>query len=83
MCMCAYAASAEFKAPPVTPEIDIWRSANIMVREHGENAAMVAAQRADAFLAAGDIDGRVVWKRILVAIAELQRRHLNAGESLN
>ena len=54
-------------------EIDIWRSANLMVRERGENAALEAAQRADAMLEQGDTEGCAVWKRILRAIEELQR----------
>lgn len=41
-------------------EIDIWPSANLMVREHGENAALEAAQRADTMLERGDFDGLAV-----------------------
>ena len=64
-------------------EIDIWRSANLMVREHGEDAALEAAQRADAMLERGDVDGCAVWKRILRAIEELQRDVPNSGERPN
>ena len=54
-------------------EIDIYRSAHVLIREHGEDAALEAAQRADAALERGDLDGCVVWKRILAAVAEIQR----------
>ncbi len=64
-------------------EIDIWRSANLMVREHGEDAALEAAQRADTMLERGDMDGCAVWKRILKAIEELQREVPNSGERPN
>jgi len=64
-------------------EIDIWRSANLMVREHGEDAALEAAQRADAMLERGDMDGCAVWKRILKAIEELQREVPKSGERPN
>jgi triphosphoribosyl-dephospho-CoA synthetase len=64
-------------------EIDIWRSANLMVREHGEDAALEAAQRADTMLERGDMDGCAVWKRILKAIEELQREVPKSGERPN
>lgn len=34
--------------------------------------AIHAAMKADKFLAAGDLDGAAVWKRIIRAINELQ-----------
>jgi hypothetical protein len=64
-------------------EIDIWRSANLMVREHGENAALEADQRADTMLERGDVDGCAVWKRILRAIEALQREVPKSGERPN
>ena len=41
------------------PEIDMWRAANLLVKRHGRDAAVLAAQRADECLAAGDEGGRV------------------------
>jgi len=35
-----------------TSEIDIFRTANILVREHGDEADLAAAERADSFLEA-------------------------------
>ena len=54
------------------PDLDIYRSANLIVKRHGEDAPIEAAMRADAMLEAGDLDGLAVWKRILKAIEELQ-----------
>ncbi len=55
------------------PALDIYRSANLLVKQHGADAPIEAAMRADAMLEAGDLDGYAVWKRILRAAAELQR----------
>ena len=56
----------------MTPDIDIWRAATLLMKQHGENAEIVAAQRADLMLERGDPEGRLVWLRIRRAIAELQ-----------
>ncbi len=47
------------------PDLDLYRSANLLVKQHGEDAPIEAAMRADAMLEAGDLDGYAVWKRIL------------------
>ncbi len=56
----------------MTPDLDIYRSANLLIKQHGEDAPIHAAMRADATLEAGDVDGYKVWKRILRAVKELQ-----------
>ncbi len=56
----------------MTPDLDIYRSANLLVKQHGNDAPIEAAMRADAMLEAGDLDGYAVWKRILRAVEELQ-----------
>lgn len=53
-------------------KLDIYRSAAVLVREHGEDADLEAARRADAFLEKGDTGGQRVWLRILAAVKELQ-----------
>ena len=54
------------------PDRDIWRAANLLIREHGADAEIVAARRADEMLERGDRDGQLVWLRIGRAIVELQ-----------
>ncbi len=54
------------------PDIDIFRSANLLVKQHGPDAPIEAAMRADAMLDKGDLDGYAVWRRILRAVEELQ-----------
>jgi hypothetical protein len=54
------------------PDRDIWRAANLVIREHRADAEVVAARRADEMLERGDRDGQLVWLRIRRAIVELQ-----------
>ena len=56
------------------PDLDIYRSADLLVKRHGEDASIEAAMRADAMLEKGDLDGYAVWKRILRAVEELADR---------
>ena len=55
----------------MTSDLDIYRSANELIKQHGEAADIEAAMRADARLAAGDMEGEAVWLRIMKAIEEL------------
>ena len=55
----------------MTSNFDIYRVANEFIKQHGEDAPIHAAIRADELMEAGDMDGRAVWLRILKAIAEL------------
>jgi hypothetical protein len=54
------------------PDRDIWRAANLLIREHGADAEVVTARRADEMLERGERDGQRVWLRIRRAIVELQ-----------
>ena len=44
----------------MTSDLDIYRSANELIEQHGEAADIEAAMRADACLAAGDMEGEAV-----------------------
>jgi hypothetical protein len=44
----------------------------MVIRQHGNDAEIVAAQRADLMLERGDRAGRFGWLRIKRAVAELQ-----------
>ena len=46
-------------------DLEIYRAAHALIKEHGEDAPVHAAMRADELLAAGDIEGRAVWIRIV------------------
>ncbi len=53
-------------------ERDIWRSAKALVDQHGDDAAIHAAMRADELLDEGDLDGAATWRRVIQAIKELE-----------
>ncbi len=55
----------------VIADKDIYRSANELIKQHGEVADIEAAMRADERLAAGDMEGEAVWLKIAEAIEEL------------
>ncbi len=55
----------------MTSDLDIYRSANLIVKQHGQDAPIHAAMRADAMLEKGDLDGYAVWKRVAKVAAEL------------
>ena len=65
------------------PDLDIYRSANLIAKHHGQDAPIHAAMRADAMLDAGDLDGYAVWKRILRAVEELQKAEPGGGVQLH
>ncbi len=64
-------------------DLDIYRSANLLVKRHGQDAPIQAAMRADAMLDKGDLDGYAVWKRIVRAVGELQGTMPGPGEVVN
>jgi hypothetical protein len=41
------------------------------VKQHGEDAAIIAASRADALLVRGDLEGYWIWKRIFYTVEHL------------
>ena len=59
--------------------LDIYRSAHLLVKQHGAEASIHAAMNADAMLEKGDLDGQRVWLRNIRAIEKLQRQP-KAGE---
>jgi hypothetical protein len=64
-------------------EVDIWRSAHALIKQHGADAPIYAAMKADKFLAAGDLDGSAVWKRIVQAINELMQEAPPKGTAVH
>ena len=63
-------------------DLDIFRSANVLVKQHGQDASIHAAMRADAMLEKDDLDGYTAWKQILWAVEELQRTAPKPGEAV-
>ena len=64
-------------------DLDIYRSAKLLVDHHGQDASSHAARRADELLAAGDLEGQGVWLRIGKAIDKLLAETPHARELLH
>ena len=52
-------------------EVDIWRSANLIIKQYGEEAESYAEGLAVTHSERGDPDGEAVWLQILAKIREL------------
>ena len=72
--MPGYCSGWQAEAGLMPSQIDIYRSAKLLINQHGEDAPIFAAMQADKCLAAGDLDGKTVWMRVIRAIGELQDR---------
>jgi hypothetical protein len=59
--------------------LDIYRSAKLLIDQHGDEAPIHAAMMVDELREAGDMDGRATWWRILRAIDELRRTEPGAA----
>ncbi len=55
----------------MTSDLDIYRSAKLLIDQHREDAPIFAAMQADKCLEAGDLDGKATWMRVIGAIKEL------------
>jgi len=53
-------------------EIDIYRSATVLIRQHGERALLEAMDRLEKYRRIGNTGGMDVWRRIADAIETLQ-----------
>ncbi len=56
----------------MTSDLDIYRAAHELIEQHGEDAPILAAMRADEWMDTGDMEGEAVWLRIVKAVEELQ-----------
>ena len=63
-------------------DLDAYRCAKLLLGQHGRDAELHAAMRADELDTAGDEAGRRAWRRILAAIDELMRTERHQGEPL-
>jgi hypothetical protein len=56
----------------VISDRDIYRTANLLIRKHGERAHIHAAMRVEEFQDKGDLNGQRTWLRIIKAIDALR-----------
>ncbi len=64
-------------------DLDIYRTAKLLVDNHGAEAPIHAAMNADAMLDKGDMDGKAVWLRVVKAINELLRSGPESGDTVH
>lgn len=64
-------------------ELDIWRSANILLKRCSGEAVFIASKRADWLLDQGDVQGCSIWGRITNAVAELEGKAPGRGEAVH
>jgi hypothetical protein len=62
---------------------DLWRAAQLLIKRHGEDAPLAAAQRADELFTESDHDGAAMWRRILHAVEELLWVKPKVGERVS
>ena len=67
----------------MTINLDIYRAANELIAQHGDDAPIHAAMRHDEMLEAGDVDGCAVWKRIIKAVDELLSEEKPTGAKVH
>ncbi len=67
----------------MTSVLDVYRSAKLLIDQHGDEAPIHAAMQADAMLDKGDVDGAAVWRRCVGAINELLSTRPGDGESVH
>ncbi|MHC8509676.1 MAG: hypothetical protein ACYYKD_09865 [Rhodospirillales bacterium] len=62
---------------------DIYRAADLLIREYGEMAAIGAMAKADHLSSQGDSAGEALWRRIVTAIESLQTDDCPPGVTIN
>ena len=67
----------------MTTDLDIYRSAKLLIDRHGDEAPIHAAMRADQLLEAADLDGRRVWLKVLRTIEDLLAKEAPPGVSVH
>jgi hypothetical protein len=60
----------------ILSEIDRWRVAQLLIKQHGQDAELNAALRADEAIAVGDPKGESLWRDVMIKICQLQRSKL-------
>ena len=64
-------------------ELDIYRSAKLLIDRYGKDASLHCARRADEMLNKGDLDGFAVWRLIKRAVDELEAKEVPASAKIH
>jgi hypothetical protein len=63
--------------------IDVPAAAKTLIAEFGSEAPFISAQRADAFLARGDLDGARQWRAVYHIVADAQKTIRSGDDRLH
>jgi hypothetical protein len=63
----------------LSSDVDIYRSAYLLILQHGLDAGRHAAEKADEFYVVGDLQSYVVWRRIVQAVEKLKSLKSSKG----
>jgi hypothetical protein len=74
------AISLSLKSYRILSDLDIYRTAKLLIDRHGEEASLYAAARTAVH--AGDDEGAAVWRQIIAAIEKVQCER-RPGEALS
>jgi hypothetical protein len=55
-----------------TSQLDIYRTASLLLKQYGDEALSIATKRANALADQDDIEGAAVWLSVIRAIKELK-----------
>ncbi len=65
----------------MTSDLDVFRSAQMLIGTHGEDAAPKISAVADAMRERENMEGVATWRRVLKAVDEMQRKERAPGEA--
>lgn len=60
-------------------ELEIWSSADILLNRFGGAVVLIASRRSDMLLDRGELKAASEWGRIVMAIANLERKRFGNG----
>ncbi len=68
----------------MTTDLDIYRTATMLIKEHGNyRAQLFAVTRAEELKAAGDEEGHGVWIKVLNAIRDVSESEPDEGDAIH
>ncbi len=73
----------DFGPRRLVDDLDIYRSANELIKQHGDEALVHATMRADELAADGEMEGRAVWLRVVKAVEELEAKERPGSAKLH
>ena len=70
-------------ADNTTTTADVYKMADVLLRQHGKDAVLIANMRAGEMLNVGDLDGYRTWKRLVMLVDGMTEDDLPDGINLH